>query len=193
MQSPARPAGLSSWSPAFLLAGALLLLGGDLLQVLRVEIAWTILLGLAFLCFGAGLLLLPQALSLSRPLVTAGILCAFVGCFAGAGMQVLFRASEVLRAAGETRASDLIQSHRAMVISTLAPGILFPIGLLALAIGLPRSRVSLSLALGAILFPIGHAVGFAPALLGGDLVLLLAFLLLFLDLKGDPRSSRFKP
>ncbi|HEV2846469.1 MAG TPA: hypothetical protein VG477_16565, partial [Thermoanaerobaculia bacterium] len=146
-----------------------------------------ILLWLAFVCFGAGLLLLPVAFSWNdRPLVLTGVACAFVGCFAGASMQVLFRVWEVLQGANQTAAVDLLQAHTLLSLTTLAPGILFPVGLLLLAFGLMRSRLvllrtSLTLAVGAVLFPIGHAAGFVPALIAGDLVLVAAFFSLFLE------------
>jgi len=166
-----------------LIAGALLLLGGDVAQVLQGGFLWTILLWLAFVCMGAGLLLLPAALSLNRhPLVMAGVACAFVGCFAGASMQVFFRVREVLQGADQKAAVDLLQGHKLLTLSTLVPGILFPLGLLVLSAGFMRSRVlplraSLALALGAVLFPVGHAAGFVPALILGDVILLIAFFL----------------
>ena len=181
---------------ALLLAGSLLLLGGDILQVTKVEFLWTVLLALAFLCFGAGLLLLPVAFSWTgRPLVIAGVASAFVGCFAGAGMQVLFRVWEVLERANLAAAADLLRNHTLLSLSTLVPGIFFPVGLLLLAIGLMRARAvplgtSLTLALGAVLFPIGHAAGFVPALIGGDLVLLAAFSGLFMGRTLPPSLSR---
>ncbi len=171
---------------ALLLAGSLLLLGGDTLQVMQIGFVWTVLLALAFLCFGAGLLLLPVASGWTRrPLVIAGVASAFVGCFAGAGMQVLFRVWEVLERANLAAAADLLRGHSLLTLSTLAPGIFFPLGLLLLAIGLMRARLvplatSLTLAVGAVLFPIGHAAGFVPALIGGDIVLVAAFAGLFL-------------
>lgn len=172
---------LSALVTVLLIAGSLLLLAGDLVQVLRGGLLWTILLWLAFICFGAGLLLLPVAFSLTdRPLVVAGIACAFVGCFAGAGMQVLFRVWEVLRGANQEAAVSLLNEHVLLRVSTLVPGIFFPLGLLVLSAGFMWGRVlplwtSLTLALGAILFPIGHAAGLVPALILGDIVLGAAF------------------
>lgn len=172
--------------PALLVAGSLFLLGGDLVQVLRGGFLWTILLSLAFVCFGAGLLLLPLAFSSQRhPLVIAGVASAFVGCFAGASMQVLFRTWEVLQDAHQTSAAELLRTDSALNFSTLVPGVFFPLGLLVLAIGLMLGRTlplrtTLSLALGAVLFPIGHAAGIVPALVLGDIVLLLTFFSLFM-------------
>lgn len=176
---------LSTFVPALLTAGSLLLLGGDLVQVFRGGFLWTILLSLAFVCFAAGLLLLPFGFSLKRhPLVITGVACAFVGCFAGASMQVLFRTWEVLQTANQTSAAELLRTDSALNFSTLVPGIFFPVGLLLLAIGWMYGRAlplltTLSLALGAILFPIGHAAGVVPAIVIGDIVLLVAFSSLF--------------
>lgn len=185
---------LSTLVPALLVAGSLFLLGGDLVQVLRGGFLWTILLSLAFICFGAGLLLLPLTFSSKRhPLVIAGAASAFVGCFAGASMQVLFRTWEVLQDANQTSAAELLRTDSALNFSTLVPGVLFPIGLLVLSIGLLLGRmlplrISLLLALGAILFPIGHAAGVVPAIIVGDLVLLAAFFSLFLSRKEQQRG-----
>jgi putative effector of murein hydrolase len=176
---------LSTLVPVLLTAGSLLLLGGDLVQVFRGGLLWTFLLSPAFVCFAAGLLLLPVGFSLRRhPLVITGIACAFVGCFAGAGMQVLFRTWEVLQTANQTSAAELLRTDSALNFSTLVPGVFFPIGLLLLAIGLMHARAlplktTVPLALGAVLFPIGHAAGVVPAIVIGDVVLLAAFSSLF--------------
>lgn len=124
---------LSTLVTLLLIAGSLLMLAGDIVQVVLGGFLWTILLWLAFICFGAGLLLLPVAFSLTdRSLVVTGIVCAFVGCFAGAGMQVLFRALEVLKGADQAAAVDLLNKHAGLSLSTLVPGIFFPLGLLVL-------------------------------------------------------------
>ncbi|HEX6862489.1 MAG TPA: hypothetical protein VF414_06735, partial [Thermoanaerobaculia bacterium] len=85
---------------------------------MRIDFLWTVLLALAFLCFGAGLLLLPVAFAWTgRPLVIAGVASAFVGCFAGAGMQVLFRVWEVLERANLAAAADLLRNHTLLSLS----------------------------------------------------------------------------
>lgn len=181
----------STLATGLLLAGSLLLLAGDSVQVVQGGgMLWTILLWLAFVCFGAGLLLLPMALSLTdRPLVTIGVASAFVGSFAGASMQVLFRTWSVLEVADQPAMVELLRSNVLLTVSTLAPGLFFPLGLLALSIGLMRARVlplwiTLTLAVGAILFPIGHAAAVVPALILGDVVLVAAFFGLFLHTPG---------
>src|SRR5215203_4348903 len=123
----------STLATVLLLAGSLMLLSGDILQVLGIGFLWTVLLSLSFLCFGAGLLLLPMAFAWTgRPLIIAGASSAFVGCFAGAGMQVLFRVWEVLEGANLAAAADLLRAHTLLRLSTLVPGIFFPLGLLLL-------------------------------------------------------------
>lgn len=187
---------LSTLVPALLTAGSLFLLAGDLVQVFRGGFFWTILLSLAFVCCGAGLLLLPFTLSSRRhPLVILGVASAFIGCFAGAGMQVLFRTWEVLQAANQTSAAELLRTDSALNFSTLVPGVFFPIGLLVLAIGLMLGRAlplqtTVPLALGAVLFPIGHAAGVVPAIVIGDVVLLVAFGSLFMALKNPGSGTR---
>jgi hypothetical protein len=89
----------------------------------------------------------------------------------------------VLDAAGNTTAIEQLQASIPLRLTTMVPGILFPLGLLLLALGLYRARLlgpagSLILAAGAILFPLGHAVGITSALIGGDVVLVAAFVLL---------------
>jgi hypothetical protein len=83
---------------------------------------------------------------------------------------------------GESKHGATLHAHRLLTLSTLVPGIFFPIGLLILSAGFMRGRVLplgsfLTLVLGAVLFPIGHAAGIVPALIVGDLVLLAAFYL----------------
>jgi hypothetical protein len=171
-------------APAILVLAALTLLAGDTVQVLERAFAFTVVLAAAHVLFAAGLLLLPSALGAElRPLVVASSLCAFVGAMAGAAMQALFRAWSVLDAAGNTTAIEQLQASIPLRLTTMVPGILFPLGLLLLALGLYRARLlgpagSLILAAGAILFPLGHAVGITSALIGGDVVLVAAFVLL---------------
>jgi len=140
-----------------------------------------VVLGLAFAAFAAGLLELRHTLG-TRPdgLLTTGIVLAFLGAVAGASMQALFRARQVLDQAFQTEALAVLRDHRGITLTTLAPGILFPAGLLVLSLVLFRRIGALpaaALGLGAVLFPLGHAAGVAAALLAGDAILLVAFVL----------------
>jgi hypothetical protein len=83
---------------------------------------------------------------------------AIVGLFTAATMQGVFRVQYVL----EEQAAGMGDIPIIMATS-IAPGILFPLSLLVLAIGLGRSRVlgwgaAIALALGAILFPVGRFI-----------------------------------
>jgi uncharacterized membrane protein len=173
-----------SRSSLLLVLAGLGLLIGDSLQVLDSMFAWTVVLAISFVLFAAGLLLLPLSTNTQRrALVVAGSLCAFLGAIAGASMQSLFRAWAVLKEAGHSESLNLLQAHAGIRFTTLVPGVLFPLGLLLLAIGLYLTRqvslaVGITLALGAILFPIGHAIGVEAALLGSDIVLLAGFIAL---------------
>lgn len=167
-------------APNLLVLAATLLLIGDVFQLATQGMAWTVFLALAFTAFAAGLLLLPGSLyTPSNRIIQTGAALAFIGSVAGASMQAMFRAWEVLEHASAPEALKTLQDNSGITLTTLAPGILFPIGLCILAIGLRTLRItSVALALGAILFPVGHAAGHPIALIGGDIVLLAAFILL---------------
>lgn len=78
-----------------------------------------------------------------------------------------------------------------LAATTLMPGALFPLGFLLLSVALLRSRefptaAVVLLGVGAILFPIGHAVGVTPALIGGDVVLVVAMSWIASHLRARP-------
>lgn len=160
----------------------LLLLVGDCLAIANMNsIWWTLLLWLSFVCFIPALVALVVAVSRSTPVLAAvGGVVVLIGTMAGAGMQAYFRAGIVLEHAGHEAAVAFLRTQRVMLLTSQVPGICFPIGLLLLSFALWRSRlapawVSGTLALGAVLFPIGHAVRVSWALVGGDVVLAVAF------------------
>jgi hypothetical protein len=161
-----------------LVTGGVFLLAGDLTQMLRPEgVAWTVLLAIAFVCFAPGLTLIPVGV-VSRNATIIGAALAVIGAVAGAAMQVLFRVQAVLRDAGQADALAALSTSEILTMTTLIPGILFPLGLLVLAIALRRNignLAALLLAAAAVMFPIGHAVAIMPVALLGDLVLLVAF------------------
>ncbi len=180
------------------IAAPVLLLAADVSQLAApTSVAWT--LGL----WGSFVLFVPIIVSLTgiaravlpRAALVAGA-AALVGAIAGATMQGYFRVLLSLDKVG--LAPDVADSvQRALAgnpmlrVTLLVPGILFPIGLLLLSITLwrgrlyPRGRATL-LGLGATLFPVGHAAGWAPALIGGDLLLLGALAMIGLT----PPASR---
>ena len=178
---PATP--VSKSSLYLLIGAALTLLAGDTLQLAATGFAWTVFLVIAFAAFAAGLLLLPPAFAPQGGAagLQIGSALAFVGSMAGASMQSMFRAWEVLEQSSQAQAVAALRNHRGIFLTTFVPGLLFPLGLLVLAVALYRragAMRALVLALGAVLFPIGHAAGVPVALIAGDVVLLVAFVLL---------------
>ena len=167
-----------------MLAGCVLL-AGDIIQIGQgLRVSWTILLSLAFLLFvPATLGLMFLSFSGGEKLAILGGAATLIGCMAGASMQVLFRVVAILRAGDGDPAIALLRENKLLVLTTQAPGIFFPVGLLLLALALYRSKtmsrvVALTLAAGAILFPIGHAAGISIGLILGDAALLIAFTLI---------------
>ena len=174
-----RIAGICSMlAPLVLLIGDAMLLIGDL----RFE--WTIALWVSFVLFVPAIFGLTYlAASQGSHLAVVGGVSAFIGCMAGASMQVLFRVWAVLNEAGLSQTVEFLRSSRKLIVSTQMIGIFFPIGLLILAASLYRRHlvhpvVPLSLAIGAILFPMGRIAGLLVGLIGGDLLLIVAFVLI---------------
>ena len=161
------------------------LLAGDAMQIVGgLGFEWTVALWLSFVLF------VPAVFGLTYLVARGGSrlglwggAAAFVGCMAGASMQILFRVWAVLGEAGSPETIGLLRGSRKLIVSTQMIGILFPLGLLVLAASVYRSRAAsplaaLLLAAGAILFPIGRIAGVTFALLGGDLLLLAAFVMI---------------
>lgn len=174
-----RLAGLCAMlAPLPLLAGDVMLIAGGM------GFEWTVALWLSFVLF------VPAIFGLSYLVARGGSrlglwggAAAFVGCMAGASMQILFRVWAVLDEAGSPETIALLQGSRKLIVSTQMIGIFFPLGLLILAASIYRSRAAsplaaLLLAAGAILFPVGRIAGLTFALLGGDLLLLAAFIMI---------------
>ncbi len=171
---------------AVLVAAPCLLTLADVLQVVRhASIAWTVVMWAAFVLFVPAVFVLARVLRPAAPrlALVAGSL-ALVGTMAGAAMQVLFRVVLTLEGAGldpqvQAAATQALRGSFPLSASTLFPGALFPLGLMLFGAGLAWARRvavpgALLLVLGGVLFPVGHAAGIAPALIGGDLVLLAA-------------------
>jgi hypothetical protein len=179
-----RPAALA------LVFAPLLLTAGDTVGVLTKHgtIHWTLLLWLSFVVFVPAIFALAHLVRTRAPrtgLVLGGV--ALFGAMMGASMQVFFRAGIALQQASDAAATAVIQpvAERAWAppslffMTTVAPGLFFPLGMLSLGIALALGRqvprgAALLLCLGAVLFPVGHAVGIPVALIGGDLVLVAA-------------------
>jgi hypothetical protein len=183
---------------ACLVAAPLALTAADLLQVSGASpFGWTVVMWIAFVIFVPALFALGHVARLRAP--TMGVVAAaitVVGAIAGASMQVLFRTAAVLESAPMSGASqhaveEALSTHPLLGVTTLVPGILFPLGLILLAVVLTRHHVGATpatvlLGLGGVLFPIGHAAGVPVALIGGDLVLLVALSWLALDIQRRP-------
>ena len=174
----------------------LLLLVGDCIAIRNFNsIWWTLLLWLSFVCFIPALVAVVVALSRSRPVLAAvGGVIVLIGTMAGAGMQAYFRTSIVLQNGGQDAAISFLWTQSIMLLTTQVPGICFPIGLLLLAFGLWRSRIAPpwvagTLGIGAVLFPIGHAVRVSWALVAGDVVLAVAVAALAMHVMRGSGSS----
>lgn len=173
-----------------LVAAPLLLTAGDTVGVLTKHetIPWTLLLFLSFCAFVPAIFALAHLVRTRAP--RAGLLLgavAFMGAMFGAAMQAFFRtgialqrASDPAQTAALTAAAERAWAPPSLFfMTTVAPGLFFPLGMLMLGVALAVGRqvprgAALLLCLGALLFPVGHAVGIPAALIGGDLVLLAA-------------------
>jgi hypothetical protein len=159
----------------------LLMLAADLLQIGGLKFEFTLVLWLAFVFFVPAILGLTYlAASYGSRLALVGGASAYFGTMAGASMQVLFRVWAVLEEQNSPQTVELLQKTLKLIATTQMIGIFFPIGLLILAVCLYRNRVVspiivLSLAAGAILFPVGRIGGFWWAFIGSDLLLIAAF------------------
>jgi len=170
-------------APLMLLAGDVLLVGGR-----RFE--WTIALWTAFVLFVPALLGLTYIiLNNGSKSALIGGACAFFGAMAGAGMQVLFRVYAVLDEAGAEQSIELLQNTFKLIATTQMIGLFFPVGLILLSISLYRSHlvrsfIPMLLATGAVLFPVGRISGLAVAVIGSDMVLIVAFGLIGWHIRG---------
>jgi hypothetical protein len=122
----------------------------------------------------------PHASGKDGRLALVGGASAYFGSMAGASMQILFRVWAVLNELGSPQTIDLLRGSLKLIATTQMIGLFFPVGLLILAACLYRARivnplVPLSLAAGAVLFPLGRIAGLLVGLIGGDLLLIAAF------------------
>ena len=168
-----------------LIASSVVLLIGDVLQITNHQnILWTICLAISFVLFVGGMPAINSFLSASnqalRLLINVFLL---IGAIAGASMQVFFRTRILLENEKFTDAVTSLSNNPLMAFTTMVPGIFFPLGLILLSIALfiagkiPKWKIVLLL-LGAIAFPVGHAIGIIYALVLGDLLLLSAWIVI---------------
>jgi len=166
-----------------ILAPSVMLAADSVLLLTGRRFEWTIILWLAFVLFVPAIFGLTYLLaSRGSRLAVVGGASAFFGCMAGASMQVLFRVYAVLDEIGSSQTVVLLRGIGKLAASTQMIGIFFPAGLLILAACLYRGRivnplVPVSLAIGAILFPMGRVAGLMVGIFGGDLLLTGAFVI----------------
>lgn len=160
----------------------LILIAGDLLMITaHLMFEWTIALWAAFVLFVPAIFGLTFILFASGSrLALIGGMSAFFGAMAGASMQVLFRVYAVLAAQGAEQTIEQLRGTFKLIAATQMIGIFFPIGLILLAVSVYRSKIfnpliSLLLASGAVLFPIGRIGGFRIAVIGSGILLFAAF------------------
>jgi len=179
-----------------LIASAIVLLLGDVLQVLHHEsILWTICLALSFVLFVGGIPAINSLIHTSNltPRLIINIFL-LVGAIAGASMQVLFRAIIILENEKFSEAALALSNSTSLKLTTMVPGIFYPFGLILLCIALffakkyPLWKVVLLL-MGAISFPVGHAIGNVVALVGGDILLISAWLVLSSDILNNSEKN----
>ncbi|HEX8707819.1 MAG TPA: hypothetical protein VF723_06115 [Pyrinomonadaceae bacterium] len=167
-----------------MLAPLVLIIGDAMLLTGELRFEWTIALWVSFVLFAPAIIGLTYlAAANGSRLALLGGASAFVGCLAGASMQVFFRVWAVLYEAGSPQTIELLRSSKKLVASTQMIGIFFPLGLLILAACLYRRHLlspiaPLSLAGAAILFPLGRIAGLLVGVVGGDLLLLVSFFLI---------------
>ncbi|HEX7242824.1 MAG TPA: hypothetical protein VF263_21225, partial [Longimicrobiaceae bacterium] len=159
LPSLSRPAALC------LVAAPLLLTVADALQLADPgTVPWTIFLWVAFVAFIPAIFTVAALLHGRAPrwALLAGA-AATTGAVAGAGIAVLSRVRAFLASPAVDRAVGLpareaIERSSLIALTTLVPGILFPLGTMLLAAGLawtrsvPRGAAAL-LGLGGLLFP----------------------------------------
>jgi hypothetical protein len=173
--------GFYARAASLLATAAILHIAGELIQRFGTSFAGSVTLELSFVLFALGFAALPAALGMTDRVLSQGAaLCAFLGAIAGAAMQVHFRAIEALASADQAQAVAILTESSPLHFSTLVPGILFPIGMLALSVSLWSAKrtnlfVASTLAMGALLFPVGHAANVAMARFGSDTAVAVAF------------------
>ena len=168
---------------ACLLAAPLLMLAGDALRIWAgAEHAWLVTFKLAFALFvGAALAVTRLTRERADRLGIVGAALAVVGCLAGSGILTAHAVLAPVETAGlEEPARQAIEAAMrtagvgGYVLLYPLPGLAFPAGFLVLAYALLRSRAvsraaAASLALGALLFPVGRIGGVEWAVLGSGI------------------------
>lgn len=140
---------------------------------------WTLGVWVSFYLFIGAVLAIARLLSRKADrLGLTGAALAIAGAMMGATIQGLFRVLKQMEAGGFEEAT-IRAIHSPLVPTTEAPGLLFPIGLLVLAVGLWKTRVfprglTVVFGLGAVLFPVGRILVGPAASVASDVLLLVA-------------------
>jgi hypothetical protein len=164
-----------------ILAPVVLIIADALRLIANLSFEWTLVSWLSFVMFVPAIFGMTYLASGSGSrLAIVGGASAFIGSMAGASMQVLFRVWAVLNELGSPETVELLRSSKKLIVTTQMIGIFFPTGLLILAASLYRRHIvhpliPLSLALGALLFPMGRIAGLLVGFVAGDLLLIVAF------------------
>ncbi len=179
-----------------LIASSVILILGDVLQVINHDsILWTVCLAISFVLFVGGIPAINSLIYTSDKTLRLTInIFLLVGAIAGASMQVLFRTIIILNNEKFSDATTALSAHPSLAFTTMVPGILYPIGLILLCIALFFARQYavwkvVLLLMGAISFPVGHAIGNIIALVVGDVLLLCAWLVFIPEIPNDFREN----
>ncbi|HEX9982656.1 MAG TPA: hypothetical protein VGF69_05305 [Thermoanaerobaculia bacterium] len=134
----------------------------------------------------------------------SGAALTLLGWVASARIMVLIQLQSLLGKGvpdvPENSIGKILESAPMVFVSIVPVGILFPLGLVILGLGIwkagPAGRwAGLLLAMGGVLFPAGRAVGIAPAIFAADVVLATSFALLGWQMlrrwtaSGEPSAS----
>ena len=167
-----------------LVTAPLLLTLADVLQLIdQTSLGWTIVMWVSFVLFIPVCLALTHLLRPHMPkLALAAGAAGVVGLMNGAAMHGFFRTVLTvgkldLDPAVTATVQASLWKNLPLLLATFPLNLFFLLSLLLFSAALGRTRLvprpaALLLALGTLLFPVGHAIGFRPALIGSDLVLL---------------------
>jgi hypothetical protein len=186
----------NKYSTYFLVTSAIVLLLGDVLQVLNHDnILWTVCLAISFVLFVAGIPAVNSFIyssnSTFKSIINSFLL---IGAIAGASMQVFFRIEIILDKEKLFNAVEALSNYPSLAFTTMVPGIFFPLGLILLCIAMLLAKKhttwkTMLLLIGAISFPVGHAIGNLIALIVGDVILICAWFLLSSEVLRTPGQT----
>lgn len=177
---------------ACLVAAPLVMLAADTTGLIRGDAAFwpvSILLFVSFIFFVPAIVgMSALAAHGSDRLGLTGAGLSLVGLLTGVSILGVYRALYV--ALGSAHMPDVLspEGQETLLASTFQTGILFPIGLIVLAVALRRAgalstAAAALMALGAVLFPVGRIIVGFPASVASDVCLSLALVPLGVSLR----------